>query len=112
MRAAVQPLDQADAGIIRACYETHVAAMAADDPFEPPVSLTRFTARLRAESFEAPCEAWCVPSEDDPDGAVAAWYQAEFPDLENRGRVWLTLTVHPARRRAGLGTALLRHAAE
>ena len=47
----------------------------------------------------------------EADGAVAAWYQASFPDLENRGRVWLTLTVHPARRRAGLGTALLRHAA-
>ena len=112
MRAVVQPLDQADAGMIRACYETHVAAMAADDPFDPPVSLRRFTARLRAETFEPPREAWCVASEDDPDGGVAAWYQAEFPDLENRGRVWLTLTVHPARRCAGLGTALLRHAAE
>ena len=28
MRAAVQPLDQDDAGMIRACYETHVAAIA------------------------------------------------------------------------------------
>jgi GNAT superfamily N-acetyltransferase len=110
MRAAVQPLDLADAGMIRACYETHVAAMAADDPFEPPVSLAIFTVRLRAGSFEPPREAWYVPSEAD--GAVAAWYQAEFPDPENRDRVWLTLTVHPARRRAGLGTALLRHAAE
>ena len=110
MRAAVQPLDQADAEMIRGCYETHLTAMAADDPFEAPVSLTRFAARLRPEPFEPPREAWCVPSEAD--GAVAAWYQAEFPDLENRGRVWLTLTVHPARRRAGLGTALLRHAAE
>jgi GNAT superfamily N-acetyltransferase len=110
MRAAVQPLDLADAGMIRACYETHVAAMAADDPFEPPVSLAIFTLHLRAGPFEPPREAWYVPAEAD--GAVAAWYQAEFPDLENRDRVWLTLTVHPARRRAGLGTALLRHAAE
>src|ERR1700733_6777423 len=110
MRAAVQPLDLADAGMIRACYETHVAAMAADDPFEPPVSLAIFTLHLRAGPFEPPREAWYVPAEAD--GAVAAWYQAEFPDPENRDRVWLTLTVHPARRRAGLGTALLRHAAE
>jgi GNAT superfamily N-acetyltransferase len=109
MRAAVQPLDLADAGMIRACYETHVAAMAADDPFEPPVSLAIFTIGLRAGPFEPPREAWYVPSEAD--GAVAAWYQVEFPDPENRDRVWLTLTVHPARRRAGLGTALLRHAA-
>jgi GNAT superfamily N-acetyltransferase len=109
MRAAVQPLDLADAGTIRACYETHVAAMAADDPFEPPLSLDRFTSRLRAGPAESPREGWYVP--DAADGAVAAWYQAEYPDPENRDRVWLTLTVHPARRRAGLGTALLRHAA-
>ena len=39
MSDAVQPLDLADAGVLRACYETHLAAMTADDPFEPPVSL-------------------------------------------------------------------------
>ena len=109
MSDAVQPLDPADDGVVRACYEAHTAAMAADDPFESPVSVTRFTARLRAEPFDPPRETWCVPSAAD--GAVAAWYQAEYPDPENRDRVWLTLTVHPARRRAGLGTALLRHAA-
>jgi GNAT superfamily N-acetyltransferase/RimJ/RimL family protein N-acetyltransferase len=108
--AAVQPLDQADAGIIRACYETHVAAMAADDPFEPPLSLARFTVRLLAGPAEPPREVWYMPGEAD--GAVPAWYQADFPDPENRDRVWFTLTVHPARRRAGLGTALLRHAAQ
>jgi GNAT superfamily N-acetyltransferase len=109
MSAAVQPLDQADAGIVRACYDVHNAAMRADDPFEPPLSLARFTARLRAGPSDPPREGWYMP--DEADGAVAAWYQAEFPDLENRDRVWLTLTVHPARRRAGLGAALLRHAA-
>ena len=73
MSDTVQPLDPADDGVVLACYEAHTAAMAADDPFEPPVSLTAFTARLRAGSFEPPREAWCVPSEAD--GAVAAWYE-------------------------------------
>src|ERR1700746_305490 len=109
MSTAIQPLDEADAGIVRACYDVHTAAMRAGDPFEPPLSLARFTARLRGGPSDPPREGWYVP--DEADGAVAAWYQAEFPDLENRDRVWLGLTVHPARRRAGLGTALLRHAA-
>ena len=47
MSDTVQPLNPADAGVLRACYENHVAAMTADDPFEPPVSLDRFTARMR-----------------------------------------------------------------
>jgi len=110
MRAAVQRLDLADAGVVRGCYDTHIAAMEADDPFEAPISLSRFTARLTAGPAEARREAWYLP--DEADGAVAGWYQAEFPDPENRDRVWFTLTVHPERRRAGLGTALLRHAAE
>ena len=109
MSGAVQPLDPADDEVVRACYETHLAAMAADDPFEPPLSLERFTSRLRAGPAESPREGWYVPGEAD--GAVAAWYQAEYPDPENRDRVWLALTVHPARRRARLGTALLRHVA-
>ena len=109
MSADVRRLDLADAGAVRACYETHIAAMRADDPFEPPQSLTRFTARLVAGPTEPLREAWYV--RDEADGAVAGWYQVDFPDPENRDRVWFSLTVHPARRRAGLGTALLRHAA-
>ena len=105
----MQPLNPADPRVLRACYETHIAAMAADDPFEPPVSLDRFTARMRTGPADSPREGWYAP--DEADGAAAAWYQAEYPAPENRDRVWLTLTVHPARRRAGLGTALLRHAA-
>lgn len=110
MSAAVQPLGQADAGMIRACYETHVAAIAADDPFEPPVAEVMFTARLRTGFSGSPREAWYVA--DDANGTVAAWYQAELPDLENQDRVSVGVEVHPGRRRCGLGMALLRHAAE
>lgn len=110
MLSTVQPLDAADAGMLRACYATHVAAMTADDPFQPPVAEVMFAARLRTGFSGAPREAWYVP--DEANGAVAAWYQAELPDLENQDRVSVAVEVHPERRRRGLGTALLRHAAK
>jgi GNAT superfamily N-acetyltransferase len=42
---------------------------------------------------------------------VAAWCRAELSTQENRNLALLDLVVDPARRRGGLGTALLRHAA-
>src|SRR5262249_8556414 len=43
---------------------------------------------------------------------VRAWYQLSLPERENRHQADVSLVVAPARRRAGLGTALLGHAAE
>lgn len=105
----VLPLDRSDTETVAACHEVRTAAMRADDPFEPPASAAFFAARLRVGYSDAPMEAWYVPGEAD--GAVAAWYWAEFPDRENQDRVPLDITVHPELRRRGLGTALLRHAA-
>ena len=50
---------------------------------------------------------WSGTAED----SVAGWYKLELPDLENLDQADLTLVVHPAQRRHGLGRALLRHAA-
>ncbi len=105
----ILPLDLAETETVRACREVHDAALRADDPFEPPMSAALFLARLREGFSGAPREAWFVPGEAD--GTVAAWYWAEFPDLENLDRTSLDLVVHPALRRRGFGTALLRHAA-
>jgi GNAT superfamily N-acetyltransferase len=105
----ILPLDLADAETIDACYRVRKAAAEADDPFGAPVSATVFRARLSAGWNGAPRETWFVP--DGEDGTVAGWCQAEFPDLENLDRVGVELVVHPARRRGGVGVALLRHAA-
>ena len=110
MPGTVRPLDLADAGMVRACYDLHAAALRADDPVEPPLALEMFTARLGSGFSGAPREAWYLP--DEAAGTVAAWYQAELPDLENQDRVLTEIEVHPDRRRLGLGTALLRHAGE
>jgi len=105
----ILPLDLADTETVRACLEVHDAAMRADDPAEPPVSLALFLSRLSTGWSGAPAETWIATGEAD--GRVAAWYRAEFPDLENQNRAGLDVQVHPARRRGGLGAALLRHAA-
>jgi GNAT superfamily N-acetyltransferase len=42
---------------------------------------------------------------------VQGWYYLILPKRENRDQAYLYLTVHPAWRRRGIGTALLRHAA-
>jgi GNAT superfamily N-acetyltransferase len=106
----IVPLDLADAETVRACFEVQDAAMRADDPFESPMSLEMFRSRMAEGWSGAPAETWVAAGAAD--GTVAGWYRAEFPDLENQDRAGLDLVVHPALRRGGLGTALLRHAAE
>jgi len=109
----ILPLDLADTETVRACHELNETATRADDPFEPPVSPALFLVRLSASWSGAPAETWFVPGAADGtgDGSVAAWCRLQFPDLENLDRASLDLLVHPARRRDGLGSALLRHAA-
>jgi GNAT superfamily N-acetyltransferase len=102
-------LDLADDETVAACHAVREDAARADDPFASPVSATAFRSRLSSGWTGGPCESWYVPGGD---GTVAGWYRAEFPDMENLGRADVQLVVHPARRRDGLGTALLRHAAD
>jgi GNAT superfamily N-acetyltransferase len=91
-------------------FDVKRAALAADDPSCPPWSPCVFQARLAlGPPHGAPSEAWCLP--DEAPGGLAGWYWLKLPDMENRGRGQLELLVHPAARRRGRGTALLRHAA-
>ena len=87
------------------------SALAADDPSSPVWSPRVFQARLAfGPPHRDPSEAWCLP--DDVTGGLAGWYYLKLPDRENRDWGNLELTVDPAARRRGLGTALLRHAAD
>lgn len=93
-----------------------MAAQALDGPQdEPPFSVALFAAWLARGWSCDPCEAWYVPAGSPrragPGGPVAAWYRLQQPDLENRGRAFLTPLVHPAFRRRGLGRELVAHAA-
>jgi GNAT superfamily N-acetyltransferase len=57
-----------------------------------------------------PAEAWFAPGAEP--GSVLGWYRLELRDLENTDRAIVTLVVHPAHRRRGIGRSLLRHAAQ
>src|SRR5580698_2417031 len=99
--------DATDPAVIRACHEIATAAIAADDPFGPPLTLRRLRGWLAHP--DQPIELW-VAEGPTADG-IAGWYQLRLPDRENLGLGELNLFVHPASRRGGLGRALLRHAA-
>ena len=122
----IQRVDLADAAVVRACHAVHVAAHAVDDPgAEPPLSLALFTANLGHGWSCDPTEVWFVPGDPpgpgeprpgeprpgEQGGPAAGFCRLMLPDLENRDRSFVTVSVHPAYRRRGLGRALLRHAA-
>jgi GNAT superfamily N-acetyltransferase len=97
-----------DTEALRACHDIHLAEWRADGVRRPPMSPRMFRAWLRYGWTEDPPEAWLAR---DDGGEVCGWYVLVLPERENRHLADVTLVVAPARRRAGLGTALLGHAA-
>jgi RimJ/RimL family protein N-acetyltransferase len=97
----------ADQVTLEAYFEVRRAALEADDPLGPPASLRRLRGWL--EHPVEPAEAW--GGVDEVTGTVTGWYLLARPRRENLDRAYLDLYVHPAARRSGIGTALLRHAA-
>jgi GNAT superfamily N-acetyltransferase len=104
----IERIDLADAQRIRACDEAFLAAQRADCPGEPRLTGSIFRGWLTVGWGGDPREVWLVPGRA---GGAAGWYRLELPERENQDRAYLDLVVHPAERRRGLGTALLRHAA-
>ena len=104
----IERVDLADAQRIRACDEAFLAAQRADCPEEPALTGPVFRGWLTVGWGGDPREVWLAPGRE---GGAAGWYRLELPERENQDRAYLNLVVHPAERRHGLGTALLRHAA-
>jgi len=110
-------MDLADPDVTRACHAVHVAAHDLDDPDgDPPFSLALYSALMARNWSCDPVEAWYAPADElgaaSQDIQVAGFYRLALQDLENRGRAFVSPTVHPAFRRRGIGGALLRHAAQ
>lgn len=96
---------------VAACHRVWQAAQQTDDPQQAPWSPGFFRAYLE-KSFEGePGETWVVPGTAG-ESAVDAWCRLGLPGRENRNMATVDLFVHPQARRRGLGTALLRHAAD
>jgi len=100
----------ADTARIRACHELYAAAQPVDDPVLPMMSLPVFTGWFSFGWTLCPREAWLVPGSRP--GTAAAACLAELPERENTHAAMISLVVAPAERRGGIGTALLRHAAQ
>ena len=94
---------------MRACHEIYLSGVPADDPEGPVMSLRPFAGWMKFGWTEDPAEAWLAR---DRAGEPCGWYWLSLPQRENRHLAHLSLSVHAASRRAGLGSALIRHAAE
>jgi GNAT superfamily N-acetyltransferase len=86
----------------------HRAANVVDEPVEPPMNAGTFGVFLREGFEKTPGEVWVA---SDAELGVAGFYRMHLPDLENLGRAFMGPTVHPAVRRRGIGSELLRHEA-
>src|SRR3984957_14255282 len=100
--------DGSDPAVIRACHEVAAAADAVDDPCGPPMTLQR----LHGWPAHPFATAELGVAEGAGGGGIGGWCLLLLPDRENLDRGSLDLFVHPASRRGGIGSALLRHTAE
>jgi len=108
---AISRIDPADTSTVRAFVGAQLASLAVDDPTSPPWSARVLKLRVTlGPPVRGPVELWRTPG--DVPGGVAGGYCLQLPDLDNLDSARLDLFVLPAARRQGLGTALLRHAAE
>ncbi len=98
----------ADAAKVRAWYQLYAATEPVDAPGGPVRSEHSFCAAMRLGWAGFRREAALAAGDD---GGWAGGYVLMLPEKENRHLAWLTLLVEPGRRRAGLGTTLLRDAA-
>jgi RimJ/RimL family protein N-acetyltransferase len=97
-----------DRAAVRACHEIYLSGLPADDPNSPIMSFRPFAGWIEYGWTEDPSETWLAR---DDAGKPRGWYRLGLPQRENRHLAELDLKVHASSRRAGLGTALLRHAA-
>jgi GNAT superfamily N-acetyltransferase len=97
-----------DSEAVRACYEIYLAGAPADDPHGPPMPARFFAGWLEMGWTGDPRETWLAR---DAAGKACGWYALALPQRENRHLAGVRPMVHASWRRAGLGTALVRHAA-
>ena len=97
-----------DGAAVRACHVIHLLAARADEQRRPPGSPRVFRSWLAHGWTGDPVQAWLAR---DGAGLACGFCQLILPERENRHLAELNPVVHPERRRAGLGTALVAHAA-
>jgi GNAT superfamily N-acetyltransferase len=99
------PLTESDS--LRACYQIMEAARPIDHPCLPRQSFAGFGHWWQLAG--RPQQAWLA---SDDRGEPVGFYQLVLPEGHNVQVAFGGLVVSPARRRAGIGTALLAHCRE
>jgi GNAT superfamily N-acetyltransferase len=99
----------ADTRSLRACFEMTSDGWPIDHPDTPPWSLQSFTGKWISGFGVSPQRCWLAT---DDSGRAVGGYLLRLPEKENPDRASCELVVAPARRRSGIGTALLRHCAD
>ncbi len=99
---------QRDLSKLAACYDISQAGWPIDHPDEPSWAFDSFVGKWARGFDTAPRQTWLAT---DDAGDPLGCYLLRLPDRENPTMAYCTLTVHPAARRAGVGTTLLAHCA-
>ena len=100
---------ETDRDLVRACHEMYVAAAPVDAPGEPVMSDRVFAGWLRMH-WTGDRPEICLAR--NAAGAPCGWYSLILPARENTHLAYLDPVVGLPYRRQGIGTALVRHAAE
>ena len=100
---------QAEPDRVRDGFRILLACYAVDQPDQPNWSLGTFTAKWVEGFGGGPQQSWIAT---DGGGEAVGCYLLTLPDKANLSRANVVLLVPPDRRRAGIGTALLRHCAD
>lgn len=106
-QATIERLDgAADARALESCHRLVQDSIKTDQPGQAPWSRGAFRAKWVEGFTGSPQEAWFAA---EGAGDIAGCYLLMLPDRENLSMAQVVLRVAPGRRRAGIGTALLRH---
>src|SRR5215469_4219729 len=96
----------ADARALESCHRLVQECIKADQPDQAQWSFGAFRAKWVEGFSGSPQETWFAA---DDAGDIVGCYLLTLPDRENLSMASVVLRVGPDRRRAGIGTALLRH---
>jgi GNAT superfamily N-acetyltransferase len=91
---------------LESCHKLVEECIKTDQPDQAEWSLDSFRAKWVEGFSGSPQETWVAAGDG---GDIVGCYLLTLPDRENLSMARVVLRVPPGRRRAGIGTALLRH---
>lgn len=101
----IREITVADAGLVEQVVGLMNAATRLDSPWTHPSTVATVTGMMEHGWDGEPPRSFVALEEGRVVGSSEIWAS----DWDNRDLAWLDLTVHPDRRRAGIGSAMVEH---